>query len=217
MRRSRLTRHIRLRIDQRGKLSISLPQRAPLFFAKQLLESSREDIRRNLQALSKNRVVLRHGELIGKTHRLAINSGSVQKARIVGTTLEITLPENAVIESPEVQQYIRSAALKALRAQAKAYLSRRLQTLAETHGFNYKKLRFTNAGTRWGSCSSTGTISLNIWLMQLSFELIDYVLIHELCHTKQMNHSPRFWGLVESIVPNYKLLRRTLKTQQPYA
>lgn len=217
IRRSRIARNIRLRVDQRGNLGISLPLRAPLFLAKQLLESSRADIRQNLQTISKSRTVLRHGDLIGKTHKLVIIKGDVQKSRIIGTTLEIALPENAAIESPEVQRYIRTAALKALRTQAKAYLTRRLHQLATTYGFSYKKLRFTNAGTRWGSCSSTGTISLNIWLMQLPFELIDYVLVHELCHTKQMNHSSNFWALVETIAPNYKILRRSLKAQQPYA
>lgn len=194
-----------------------MPLRAPMLFAKQLLNSSRDDIRRNLQNIAKTRSVLQHGELIGKTHKLAIVRGTVQKSRIAGTTLEITLPPNAVIESAETQDYIRNAALKALRTQAKAYLSRRLKQLADNYGFSYERLRFTNAGTRWGSCSSTGTVSLNIWLMQLPFELIDYVLVHELCHTKQMNHSPKFWALVEQIIPDYKARRRQLKTQQPYA
>ena len=217
IRRSRLSRHIKLRIDQKGKLGISLPLRTPLFFAKQLLDSSRSDIRRNLQNIAKKRAILKHGDLVGKTHKLVIIAGDTHHSRLAGTTLEITLPTNTDSESAENQEYIRIAALKALRTQAKAYLTRRLQLLANTHSFSYKKLRFTNAGTRWGSCSSTGTVSLNIWLMQLPFELIDYVLVHELCHTKQMNHSPGFWALVEAILPNYKILRRQLKTQKPYA
>ncbi len=191
--------------------------RAPLFLAKQLLESSREDIRSNLNKLSEKRTVLRAGDLIGKTHKLMIAAGNEYKSRVIGTALEITLPSYENPESAESQKFIRAAALKALRTQSKAYLTRRLKQLAETYGFGYERLRFTNAGTRWGSCSSSGTISLNIWLMQLPFELIDYVLIHELCHTKQMNHSPNFWHLVETIMPDFKARRRALKAQQPYA
>jgi predicted metal-dependent hydrolase len=217
IRRSRLTGSVRLRIDQRGKISISMPMRAPLFFAKQLLNGARDDIRRSLHKVVSARAVLQHGDIIGKTHKLNIAFGDDFKSRVVGTTLEVTLPNGSKQDSPENQTYIRSAILKALRTQAKAYLTRRLQQLAQDYGFGYERIRFTNAGTRWGSCSSSGTISLNIWLMQLPFELIDYVLIHELCHTKQMNHSPNFWNLVEAIIPNYKAHRRALKAQQPYA
>lgn len=217
IRRSRLTSSVRLRIDQRGKISISMPMRAPMFFAKQLLNGSRDDIRRSLQKITSARAVLRHGDLIGKTHRLNITYGDAYKSRAIGTTLEVTLPNGSTQEAPDNQTFIRGAVLKALRTQSKAYLTRRLHQLAQDHGFSYQKIRFTNAGTRWGSCSSSGTISLNIWLMQLPFELIDYVLIHELCHTRQMNHSPRFWSLVEVIIPDFKARRRALKAQQPYA
>lgn len=217
IRRSRLSRYVKLRIDQRGRVSISMPPLAPLLFAKQLLESSRAEIRRNLQSIANKRSILRHGDMIGKTHRLVIKNGDKQSARVVETSLEVTLLPDGNIESPHTQEFIRSSALKALRTQAKAYLTRRLKVLAETHGFAYERVRFTNAGTRWGSCSSTGTISLNIWLMQLPFELIDYVLVHELCHTQQMNHSTAFWSLVESIMPDFRDRRRALKSQRPYA
>jgi predicted metal-dependent hydrolase len=214
LRRNRLSRAIRLKIDGRGLISISMPLRTPLFFAKQLLNNSRPFIRNNLQKLT--RTQLKHGDLIGKTHRLAINQGELT-SRLIGTTLHVSLPDHLPVESPSAQAFIKEAALKALRTQAKAYLSRQLEQLAQKYGFSYTKLRFTNAGTRWGSCSSQGTISLNIWLMQLPFDHIDYVLIHELCHTRHMNHSPNFWGLVETILPNYRQVRHALKQHHPYA
>ncbi len=214
LRRNRLSRAIRLKIDGRGLISISMPMRTPLFFAKQLLNNSRPFIRNNLQKIT--RTSLKHGDLIGKTHRLAITTGELG-SRLIGTTLHVTLPNHMPVDAPNTQAFIKQAALKALRTQAKAYLSRQLELLAAKHGFVYSKLRFTNAGTRWGSCSSQGTISLNIWLMQLPFDHIDYVLIHELCHTRHMNHSPRFWELVETILPNYRQTKRDLKQHHPYA
>lgn len=214
VRRSKLSKQIKLKVDQRGKVSISMPPRAPLFLAKTLLAESRSQLRKHLMAARANQAVLRHGDLIGKTHRLVMTKGREYSSRLAGTELHVSAPDD--IESPQAQQFIKQAALKALRTQSKAYLSRRLATLAKNHGFSYNAVRFSNAGTRWGSCSSSGTISLNIWLMQLPFELIDYVLVHELSHTKHMNHSPQFWAAVESIMPDYRERRLALKAERPY-
>jgi len=216
VRRSKLSRNITLKIDQRGSISISMPLRAPLFLAKTLLAQSRTQIRRHLAKAQTEQAVLAHGSVIGKSHKLVVQQGTDYASRLSGTELIVTLPAGTDPLAQPAQQFIKDAALKALRTQAKAYLSRRLNALAAQYGFNYQQARFSNAGTRWGSCSATGTISLNIWLMQLPFELIDYVIIHELCHTRHMDHSPRFWNLVESILPDYHIRRRALKAERPY-
>lgn len=216
IKRSALAQSVRLKIDREGLLVVSMPMRTPLYFAKQLINEAREQVRQSLSKTSQQLTVLQHGERIGKSHRLALRQGDTLHGRIIGMFIEVTVPTHQSNDSPEVQSYIKAFVLKALRAQAKAYLARQLEHLAQTHGFTYKTVRFSNAGTRWGSCSSNGTISLNIWLMQLPFELIDYVIIHELCHTRQMNHSPAFWGLVESIMPDFRTRRRDLKDRKPY-
>ena len=216
IKRSALARSVRLKIDREGALIVSMPKRTPLYFAKQLINEAREQVRTSLSKTSQQLTILQHGDVIGKSHRLVLRQGGTLHGRIIGTFIEITVPLHLQSESPEVQSYIKELALKALRTQAKAYLTRQLQNLAQTHGFKYTTVRFSNAGTRWGSCSSNGTISLNIWLMQLPFELIDYVIIHELCHTRQMNHSPAFWGLVEGILPDFRTRRRALKDRKPY-
>lgn len=216
IKRTSLARSVRLKINAAGAISITLPRHAPLHLAKQLLEQARLKVRRNLAEQKAELTILRHGDMIGKSHRLIINQGPELSSRLVETSLQVTLPADMAQESAPAQTYIKQSALKALRKQARAYLTRRLEGLATEHQFGYTKVRFSNAGTRWGSCSTGGTISLNIWLMQLPFELIDYVIIHELCHTRQMNHSPQFWGLVEALLPNYKVLRRNLKAQHPY-
>ncbi len=218
IRRSGLAHNVRLKMGQNGALSISLPKFAPLYLAKRLLEQARPQIRRKIATAPQSLTLLHAGDLIGKSHRLQIAYayGTDLSSRLADTTLHVTMPQGSNIESVPIQTFIKQAALKALRKQAKAYLTRRLAALAEQYGFTFSGTRFSNAGTRWGSCSSTGTISMNIWLMQLPFELIDYVLIHELCHTREMNHSLRFWSHVAAILPNYKQLRRDLKLQHPY-
>lgn len=216
IRRSALSRHIKLKIDQHGGIVVSMPLRAPLFLAKSLIAQSRAQIRKHLSRSVANQATLLHGDLIGKTHRLILNPGTDFTSRLQGTELHVTIPDTTQPHEQSAQTFIKQAALKALRVQAKAYLSRRLEALGQQGGFTFSAIRFSNAGTRWGSCSNTGTISLNIWLMQLPFELIDYVLIHELCHTRHMNHSPLFWGAVEQLLPDYRERRKALKLQRPY-
>lgn len=109
------------------------------------------------------------------------------------------------------QKALKEAYLKALRVEAKNYLPQRLAFLARKHGFSYQKVSLKNQKTRFGSCSYYNNINLNINLMRYDFDIIDYVLIHELVHTKIKNHSAAFWSEVEKYCPEYKNLRRQLK------
>jgi predicted metal-dependent hydrolase len=216
LRRSRRSRSIRLKLDARGVLSISLPQRAPLYMAKRLLNESRDNIRKSLRTIHQHKITYVHGDAIGKMHRLRIEQGDYMSCsyRLLGNELIVLAPINA--ELHVVQSVVREGIVKALGVQARVHLPRRLRLLANEHGFSYGKMRCSSAGTRWGSCSTSGTISLNIWLMQLPFELIDYVILHELCHTRQMNHGNDFWDLLGEHCPEYRELRSSLKLYHPY-
>lgn len=97
------------------------------------------------------------------------------------------------------------------KAAAKEKLVRRLADLAKRYGFTYNRVTIRNQKTRWGSCSVKNNISLNINLAKLPEELTDYVILHELVHTRVKNHSPLFWKEVDKLVGNGKLLRRRLK------
>ncbi len=101
---------------------------------------------------------------------------------------------------------------KWLKIQAQRHLLPMLQDLSEALGFVYRQAMIRMQKTRWGSCSSKGDICLNARLLYLEPELVRYVLIHELCHLKEMNHSSRFWGLVVQHVPNYKALIQQLNS-----
>lgn len=97
------------------------------------------------------------------------------------------------------------------KAQARQYFTRRAGELARQHGFTYSSLRLSSARTRWGSCSARGTISLTWRLIMAPPAVIDYVILHELAHLKQRNHSARFWTLVETLDPEYRPHRSWLK------
>lgn len=98
-----------------------------------------------------------------------------------------------------------------MRAQAKAQLPPRLAALAALHGFQYKRVFIKNNRSNWGSCSSLGNINLNLRLVSLPEELQDYVMLHELCHLKYLNHSPQFHALLESVCPGHRALEKQIK------
>ena len=100
-----------------------------------------------------------------------------------------------------------------LRIEATVFLPNRLKLLAEKHGFQYTKLKINSARRRWGSCSVQKQINLSLYLMLLPEELIDFVIVHELCHTREMNHGERFKKLMRDIFPNYDELNKSLKKQ----
>jgi predicted metal-dependent hydrolase len=105
--------------------------------------------------------------------------------------------------------------IEQIRRSAKKLLTPRIKSLADQHGFKYSKLRFSTASTRWGSCSSRGTISLNIALTNLPDTLVDYVILHELTHTVYLNHSKQFWKHLETICPGSKSLKKQIAKYSP--
>lgn len=103
-------------------------------------------------------------------------------------------------------QAARQQLRKWLAAKTRAALLPRLDTLARHYGFKYNKVSVRGQRTRWGSCSSRKQISINYKLLFLAPDLVDYLFVHELAHTRQLNHSPRYWRVVEDCLPNYRKL-----------
>ena len=125
-----------------------------------------------------------------------------------------TIREKLPLKDPGSQR-ARDAKKKILMKRAKEYLPYRLEYFAKLYGYSYSRVRLSHAGTRWGSCSSTRTISLNIGLMQVPEPLRDYVILHELAHLNHMDHSSAFWAEVKSHDPRYKSHREKLKSFNP--
>lgn len=118
------------------------------------------------------------------------------------------------VSDPSTQR-ARDYQKKVLMKKAKEYLPYRLEYLAKLYGYKYEKCRLTHANTRWGSCSSNRTISLNIGLMKLPEPLRDYVILHELAHLNHMDHSKEFWAEVGTHDKNYKNHNKKLKMFNP--
>lgn len=101
--------------------------------------------------------------------------------------------------------------LRHMTEEARIIIPERVKYFAKIIGVTYGRITIRHQKTRWGSCSSSGNLNFNCMLMATSPELIDYVVVHELCHRKQMNHSPLFWKEVEEILPDYRDLRFRLR------
>ena len=118
------------------------------------------------------------------------------------------------IKNP-AEQKARDYQKKVLMKKAREYLPYRLEYLAKRYGYKYNKCRLSHANTRWGSCSSNKTISLNIGLMKVPEVLRDYVILHELAHLNHMDHSRAFWAEVGEHDPKYKMHEKKLKMFNP--
>lgn len=118
--------------------------------------------------------------------------------------LVFTVPQKNTYSAEELYE-------KYLKHVAKKYLMQRGSELSAKFGFSVKRFSVRGQKTRWGSCSRRGNISLNYNLLKFRKEVIDYVIVHELCHLRQLNHSRKFWNEVAQILPHYKSLKKELK------
>lgn len=126
--------------------------------------------------------------------------------------MKIICPPDVNFADNGVQSWLRKVIEEALRRNAKIILPPRLYMFSMRHNLPYKSVKINSSSGRWGSCSARGNINLSFYLVLLPQHLIDYVLLHELTHTREMNHGERFWGLLEQLTDGQaQKLRKELK------
>jgi predicted metal-dependent hydrolase len=209
------SRSLRLTVQPDGSLRVSIPSWAPYASGVTFARSRGEWIRSQQNA---HNDYLTHGQQIGKAHRLVfvqdVDSDKVT-ARLSGSQILVRMPATISSEAASVQTAAKTASVRALRQQAEQLLPTRLRQLADRYGFSYKSVVIRQLKSRWGSCDQFTHITLSLYLMQLPWELIDYVLLHELTHTRVMQHGPKFWAAMETIAPNTKALRKAIRQHRP--
>jgi len=203
-------RHVHLQVGDDGELQVRAPWRYSLAEAEAVIRHHARWVRRSLAAA--HEIQRRRPPLVTGTELPLVDDRlqlQVRRARPVGVTRRGDLLRvHAEGEDPE---NIRALLEGWYRAQARRYLPPRLDAFAARIGLSPRRVTVRAQRTRWGSCSSRGSISLNWRLMLLPSELVDYVLVHELCHLRYMDHSPGFWALVGTLIPDAQACHRRLR------
>ncbi len=138
-----------------------------------------------------------------------INKHALSKSEIISKNSSIINKEKGLYFG-KIVDYTDNF-YKTIKRTANKYLPERLEFLASKHNFKYNKVIIKNYKSRWGTCYKNNDVSLNLRLVMLSEELIDYVILHELCHTVHFNHKQKFHSLVSSLISNEKSIRKSLK------
>lgn len=198
----------------KGKITATMP---PGGDEKRMIAFIMENKARLIKALQKHpaRPLLdEQTELQATTFRLRIFRAERSDfyMRLENGTLHIACPNETRFEEEETQSLLKSMLEKALRHEAKRLLPERITRLAQRYGFTLTGVKINNSKTHWGSCTMRKSVNLSLSLMLLPWHLVDYVLLHELCHTIEMNHSEKFWQRMDQVTDNQAIrLRNELK------
>lgn len=206
---------MRLSVTADGKVRVTIPTYAPYQTGLAFAHSKRVWLQSQTAQRSHT---LQNGQEIGKKHRLALSTSfqaNKPTSRVTDTEVRVLYPASTAEIDQTVQALAAKACVKALRNEAEAELPGRLANIAESGNFSYKSVSVKQLKGRWGSCDQDKNIVLNLFLMQLPWHLIDYVLLHELIHTQYLHHGPDFWDAFLRHQPNAKQLRKEIRQYQP--
>lgn len=216
-------KRISMSVKRDGTVRLNIPAAYPVQTGLDFLASKEQWVAAALkrtEASNPNRIITppyntRFRELV--FHNVDECGGETNvTSRITPDKLIISFPSSIPHSSPQVQELTRAAILRALRSEAKTVLPKMVAEIANKHGFKCGKVTVRETHSRWGSCSANDDISLSIFLMRLPDHLIEYIIIHELCHTIYKDHSERFHALAEShLVGREKQLRAELRHYHP--
>jgi predicted metal-dependent hydrolase len=205
-------RSIRLRITPSGEVAVSAPWFVPKTAVMAFLQDKEEWI---IKHRSERQVDYYDGLQFGHDMTLRIHEHTARnRTRLDANELQIYL-EGILSHTKAQKDLIKKAMYRALNREAEEILLPRLLYLSKQTGLEFNQAYVKHLTSRWGSCDNYKTIKLSFFLVQLPAECIDYVLIHELSHTKHMNHSAMFWSEVEKHMPTYKAARKALRTHNP--
>ena len=207
-------KNIRIHING-SKIKVTYPRYVSRTLARSYVVSKKTWINNHKSKIH----VFHSGDLIGKQHKLVLETSNITKisSKVTNNTLHINVPMGVDAYSASVQTKIHSKIEKILKTESEDLVTDRLKDISFENNIDYRSINYKKLTRRWGSCDNKKNIILNLYLVQLPWDLINYVIVHELAHTIELNHSPKFWNIVESIIPDYKKLKTQLNKHSPEA
>jgi predicted metal-dependent hydrolase len=212
------SKSITVRYDPVGKLKVSLPQNISIKKGISYVNHHKANIKEKVEKIQQKQNVVDYTRHTTKWHKVILRPGiqSGFSYQIKNFHIIVNYPTGTAVKDLDLQAITRKGIEEALRKEAKTFLPDRLNQLADKHQFAYNNLYIKHVKSLWGSCSSSNNINLNIHLMRLPYRLIDYVLLHELCHTMHKNHSRNFWNLLEQCIEgDMQNLKKELRDYTP--
>lgn len=207
-------RNITMRVKPEG-LQVTVPPYTKVGRVMEVIGQFREDLLEKYRKVAVRPIDLSF-RIEAECFRLSLEPSRLKCFTVRRTDsgeMKIYCPRHTDFSLKEVQKLVRGAILRALKKSAEETLPPLLEEWAERYGLTYRKVRITGARSRWGSCTAAKTISLSCYLMLVPSHLMDYVILHELAHTEEMNHGPRFWALLDSMTAGHAhQLRKELRS-----
>lgn len=210
--RSNRAKYVRVKLSSHGELSVVAPHGVDARHAHDFLHSRTDWVEKHLKDIPQNEPPQCPDRLVLKllNEEWAINYSGLEASDI--RLHEAAMGQLSIQGNTTDPDLVRKVILMWCKQKARIIFNDMLQQCAEQYGFHYRRLSIRAQKTRWGSCSSQKNINLNCRLLFFSENIVRYVMIHELCHTIEMNHSKRFWSLVAECDPDYKTHRKKLKS-----
>lgn len=215
IRTNRRIRNVTMRVKPDG-LYVTVPPRSRSSEVIEWVNAYRESLLEKFEQVRKRPIDAEY-RIDAPCFKLSLAPGRLSffSIKVVDEAFTIYYPPQTDFSSEDTQRLLRNAILRALKKRAAQYLPPLLDELADMYHFTYKRVKITGSKSRWGSCSATGSINLSCYLLLLPSHLIDYVLLHELCHTKEMNHGPEFREILNQVTDGLaKQLRKEMKNHR---
>lgn len=203
---SRRAKYIRIRVNHDGSVVVTKPWLVPKFMADRFVRSKEDWIRTALAKLKEHQPSHQNNTIwyLGKVYSFQYQPGRAA----------IQFGNPSVIVSAYSEEAAKRHLSTYIQKEARSQIIAAIKKWSKTMGITYQDIRFKNQKSRWGSCSSQGNLNFNWKLIMTPPEVMEYVVIHELAHRTHMDHSVKFWHLVERFDPDYRAHRRWLKRHE---